>query len=66
MKRSLLAAAALCLLPLLPRSAHAQVGIYGAGTSSTQSGGITPIGGTFGFFDDVIHAGPVHLGYDAA
>lgn len=78
MKRTLLAFAAVCLLSLIPASAHAQVGIYGMfsadhysglgvgpGTSSTQSGGITPIGGTFGFYDDVVGAGPVHLGYDA-
>ena len=79
MKRLLLLPlSAVCLLSLLSARAKAQVGIYalfsadhysglgvGPGTSSTQSGGITPIGGTFGFYDDAIHAGPVHLGYDA-
>lgn len=37
----------------------------GNGTSATQSGGITALGGTFGVGDDIIHAGPVHLGADA-
>jgi len=78
MKHLLPALAVAALLSSLPACAHGQVGIYGMfeadhysglgvgpGTSSTQSGGITPIGGTFGFYDDVIHAGPIHLGYDA-
>lgn len=78
MKRSLLLLSAFCLFFLTLASAQAQVGIYGmfsadhysglgvgSGTASNGSGGITPIGGTFGFYDDVLHAGPVHLGYDA-
>ena len=78
MNRLLLAGTAVLSLLLITSRAHAQVGIYGmfsadhysglgvgSGTASNQSGGITPLGGTFGFYDDVIHAGPVHLGYDA-
>lgn len=56
--------------------ASAQIGVYGAFTGSHQ-GGIKPpypytqtygfwaVGGTFGIYDDFIHAGPVHLGLDA-
>ena len=77
MKRLLLAGTAVLFLSIVHASARAQVGIYGmfsadhysglgvgTGTGSNQSGGITPLGGTFGFYDDVVHAGPVHLGYD--
>jgi hypothetical protein len=59
-------------------SARAQIGPYamfslghysglgvGAGTSSTQSGGMTALGGTFGVYDDLLKAGPVKLGGDA-
>ena len=78
MKRFILALAAVCLLFLLPVCGRAQVGIYGMfsadhysglgvgpGTASNQTGGITPLGGTFGFYDDVLKAGPIKLGYDA-
>jgi hypothetical protein len=37
----------------------------GNGTSSTQSGGITSLGGTFGVYDDYIYAGPARFGPDA-
>ncbi len=59
-------------------SAHAQYAPYamfsashysgigvGVGTSSTQSGGITPLGGTFGLQHDALHSGPISLGWDA-
>lgn len=36
----------------------------GNGTSTTQSGGITALGGTFGLYDDFLRAGPVRLGSD--
>jgi len=36
----------------------------GQGTSPTQSGGMTALGGTFGINDDFIHAGPVGVGLD--
>jgi hypothetical protein len=36
----------------------------GPGTAADQSGGITPLGGTFGVNDDVFHAGPVAAGGD--
>ncbi len=77
MNRLLLAATAVLPLLLLHPSARAQAGIYGMfsadhysglgvgpGTANNQSGGITPLGGTFGFYDDVLHTGPIHLGYD--
>ena len=78
MRRLLPALAAIVFLLLLHSAAHAQVGVYamfsadhysglgvGSGTDVNQSGSITPYGGTFGFYDDALHAGPVHLGYDA-
>jgi hypothetical protein len=37
----------------------------GVGTSPTQSGGITSLGGTLGVYDDRYSAGPVHVGGDA-
>ena len=71
-----LAAAALLLLGL-PCHGHAQAGIYGMfsaghysglgvgpGTASNQSGGFTPLGGTFGVYDDLIKAGPIAVGSD--
>lgn len=77
MKQSLLLLSASCLLLLAHASAQAQVGLYGmfsadhysgigvgSGTAANQSGGITPLGGTFGFYDDLVGAGPVHLGTD--
>ncbi len=77
MKRLLLAGTAIALALLIHPGAHAQVGIYGmfsadhysglgvgTGTASNQSGGITPLGGTFGFYDDLVNLGPVHLGSD--
>lgn len=57
---------------------HAQVAPYamfslshysglgvGTGTAPSQSGGITPLGGTFGVYADAVHAGPIALGGDA-
>lgn len=55
--------------------ASAQIGIYGTFTGShlggvnqpypyTGSTGFWVAGGTFGIYDDFIHAGPVHLGID--
>jgi hypothetical protein len=37
----------------------------GVGTSPTQSGGITALGGTLGAYDDMYSAGPIHVGGDA-
>jgi hypothetical protein len=36
----------------------------GNGTSSTQSGGMTALGGIVGVYDDAIHAGPIRVGPD--
>jgi hypothetical protein len=74
--KNLLAAAALTLA-LSTAAAHAQLAPYamfsashysgigvGVGTTATESGGITPLGGTFGVQDDVLHAGPLAVGLD--
>jgi opacity protein-like surface antigen len=58
-------------------AAHAQAGVYamlsqghysglgvGYGTPSTQSGGMTARGGTFGVFENFIPTGPLRLGGD--
>jgi hypothetical protein len=37
----------------------------GNGTGPTQSGGMTSLGGTFGVYDDMVHAGPARIGPDA-
>ena len=68
--------AAVCLAAL-PATARAQVAPYamfsaghysgigvGPGTTSTETGGITSLGGTFGVYDDTIKAGPARLGPD--
>lgn len=36
----------------------------GPGTGVNESGGINILGGTFGMYDDMLHAGPVALGVD--
>jgi hypothetical protein len=36
----------------------------GPGTASTESGGITALGGTFGVYDDFVKLGPARLGAD--
>jgi len=36
----------------------------GNGTSATQSGGLTALGGTVGLYDDFLRLGPVRLGSD--
>ena len=59
-------------------AANAQIAIYGMGsgaflgsTTATQgslvesNGGFSAYGGTFGVYDDFLHAGPLHLGADA-
>ena len=59
------------------RAAHAQIAPYamfsashysgigvGVGTAPNQSGGITPLGGTFGVYADGLRSGPVALGVD--
>lgn len=59
-------------------TAHAQIAPYamfnlghysglgvGAGTPATQSGGLTAYGGTFGVYDNLLKAGPIHVGADA-
>ena len=65
-------------LMILPDAAKAQAGVYGMlsaghysglgvgyGTSSTQSGGMTADGGTFGVYDNFMPFGPVRFGGDA-
>jgi len=37
----------------------------GAGTAATQSGGFNAYGGTFGAYDNLLKAGPLHVGADA-
>jgi len=37
----------------------------GVGTAATQSGGFTAYGGTFGVYDNLLKAGPIHVGADA-
>jgi len=76
MKRIWLAAILLGLIATAT-TAHAQVAPYamfsaghysglgvGNGTSPTQSGGITSLGGTFGVYDDMVRGGPVRVGPD--
>lgn len=74
----LLASLGTCFLWLAgANNAHAQIAPYamfsaghysgigvGPGTSSTQSGGITALGGTFGVYDDFEKLGPARLGSD--
>jgi hypothetical protein len=76
--KKLLSAAVLTLGFSFVAAAHAQLAPYamfsashysgigvGVGTTATESGGITPLGGTFGLQDDVLHTGPLALGWDA-
>ncbi len=68
----------LVLAILFPARGHAQAGLYGMlsaghysglgvgyGTASTQSGGMTARGGTFGVYDNFMPFGPVRFGGDA-
>jgi len=78
MRRFLVGAVVLIgLLALGAGRGEAQIGPYamfsaghysgigvGNGTSSTQSGGMTSLGGTFGVYDDVVREGPIGVGGD--
>ena len=79
MKSKLLCALATAAMAIFGfgRTAHAQIAPYamfsashysgvgvGVGTAPNQSGGITPLGGTFGIYADALHSGPVALGVD--
>ena len=68
--------AALLAMGLMAAGARAQIAPYamfslehysgpGVDTSLTQSGSMTPLGGTFGIYDDMLKAGPVKVGADA-
>jgi hypothetical protein len=66
MKRHLPATlAALIFCALFAPAAHAQIGVYGQfnGTHDPNIGGWYT-GGTFGVYDDVLHEGPLHAGFD--
>jgi hypothetical protein len=52
---------ALCLL--FAPVARAQIGIYGQ-FNTTDDSGTWFHGGTFGVYDDMLHGGPLHLGFD--
>jgi len=64
MKRHLPTALAAILCFLFASSAHAQIGIYGQfnGTHDPNVGWYNGL--TFGGYDDVLHDGPLHLGFD--
>ncbi len=75
MRHGWLAALVLCLGAALPAGAQLapyamfSAGHYsglgvGPGTTATGIGGITSLGGTFGIYDDKVHAGPARLGPD--
>ena len=58
-------ALAIALSVLFASAAHAQIGIYGQfnGTHDPGVGGWYT-GLTFGAYDDVLHSGPLHAGFD--
>ncbi|MDE1163564.1 MAG: outer membrane beta-barrel protein [Acidobacteriaceae bacterium] len=77
MKAKLGTLVVMLLAAMVGSLAHAQVAPYamfslghysglgvGAGTQSNQSGGYNSLGGTFGVYDDFIHAGAVGAGLD--
>jgi hypothetical protein len=63
MKRHLPTALVVVLCLLFAASADAQVGIYGQFNGTHDPGGWFN-GGTFGVYDDLLHGGPLHLGFD--
>lgn len=77
MKARLVTGMALLFAAMLGSAAQAQISPYamfsaghysglgvGTGTSSTQSGGYNSFGGTFGVYDDFLHAGAIGAGLD--
>jgi hypothetical protein len=63
MKRLLPPALALALCLVFTCAAHGQIGIYGEFNGTHDPGGWYN-GGTFGVYDDMVHGGPLHLGFD--